>query len=445
MVLAENYIDSDNSGVMVISDFANERLEKEFLRGKAYLQAKGIDVYFEDVSKNIAKNVGIIDVQVNELDSIIWVKNFNENPETVNVKYGGKHVGNLILEGKDVKSIAIPELLNGKSTVEIDPKDDFKVDNFAYISIPQDAGIDVMLISNEEERYLATTLELMNKVNVHWNRPPVVNFDNPDIIIIGDVKKNVIIPGDIEKIKKLVKEDGIPLVILGQDDILGIGLGDIFPLELIKSSPITDDDTVIPFNPDSFLTPAEIQFGIAKKFYETKENEDVVVYAKTSKNDYPIITLSTYGKGKVLFYGIFDEYSEFKADIFYPVFWKRSINMLIGGKTLAETNKKTGYMKENSKDKKIQTPKGIAEGKIISLDYTGFYDFEDHTLAVNLIAEEEQRLNKDKITSEESKLPELSKEGVDDTKEQDLSELILIIIGGLLLFEFLYLKFRGDV
>jgi len=61
IVLAENFANTDNSAVLVLSDFSSEKLENDFLRAKVYLESKGINVFFEDVSENSARNVGIID------------------------------------------------------------------------------------------------------------------------------------------------------------------------------------------------------------------------------------------------------------------------------------------------------------------------------------------------------------------------------------------------
>ena len=79
IVLGENFAVTDKSAVFFISDFSNDLVEREFLRAKLYLESKGIDVFFEDVSRNKARNVGIIDLEVKEGESTVWIKNFNPN------------------------------------------------------------------------------------------------------------------------------------------------------------------------------------------------------------------------------------------------------------------------------------------------------------------------------------------------------------------------------
>lgn len=443
IVLAENFAKTDNSAVLVLSDFSIDRVEEDFLKGKLYLESKGIDVFFEDVSRNKAKNVGIIDLEVKDLESTVWIKNFNENTETFTLTYGEKKEA-IRLEGHDVTSLTVTTQ-PGTSTIEIDVKDDFELDNYAYISAPEQASMEVMIITNEEEKYLTTALKLMDKVSINIQKPPIVLFGNPDVIILGNINKNVIIPGDISKVKKLANEQGIPVIILAQDGLLDLDLGSMFPLELIKKDPVSISDIAIPTQVNSYLTPAEIQFGQVRQIYEASGNENVIVYAETSKNKYPLITLSAYGRGRILYYGLFDDYSDFKADIFYPIFWKRALDVLIGGKTIGEINKQTGYLQIVGKEQVVDTPGGKRTGKAITLDYTGFYKFKDYTIAANLMSEEEQRLNKDSISVETSELVLEADKIRKETKEKELTILMVIIIGVLLLFELIYIKFRGDV
>ena len=305
-----------------------------------------------------------------------------------------------------------------------------------------------MIITNDDEKYLTTVLGIMNKINVNIQKPPIVSFGDPDIIIIGNIDKKVLIPGDISKVKGLVSDSGIPVIILAQDKILDLGLGNLLPIEFEKSDPITVTDlrssyNIVPTQPNSYLTPTE-SLGQTRKIYQTKENDNVITYAYSMKNNYPVITLSSYGLGKVLFYGLFDEYSDFKADSYYPVFWKRVIDLLLGGKTTAEINKQAGYMQILGKEQTVDTPKGKRTGKIVSLDYTGFYRFNTYTIATNILSEEEQRLNKDSITIEASDLSVESKKIQNETRDKEITFILLVIATIFLLAEFILLKFRGD-
>jgi len=42
-----------------------------------------------------------------------------------------------------------------------------------------------------------------------------------------------------------------------------------------------------------------------------------------------MVAIRNYDKGMVAYVGFMDEYSDFKLDIYYPVFWKRLFDMAI--------------------------------------------------------------------------------------------------------------------
>jgi len=447
IVLAENFAKGDSSAVFVISDFSSDSLERDFLRAKLYLESKGIDVFFEDISLNKARNIGIIDLEIKDGESTAWIKNFDTTARTVTIAYGDKK-STVSIEPNDVIAYSFTTIA-GKSKLEIDADDDLKLDNYAYISTPEDASIDILMITNTGEKYLKTALDLMNKVSVDIETPPIVNFNNPDLIILGDINEDVMIPGDINKVKDFASENGVPVVIMAQDNILKLNLGTLMPLELEKKDPIEvtdvrDSYNILPTQPDSYLTPTD-NFGQTKKIYATKPNENVITYAYSMQNDYPVIALYNYGIGKVMFYGIFDEYSDFKADITYPVFWKRAIDLLIGGRTISELNKQTGYLQALGKEQSVVTPQGNRKGKLITLDYTGFYDFPEYTVAANLISEEEQRLVKDKATIENSKLTIEADKIKNETKDRDITYIMVAIATAFLIIELLFIKIRGDL
>ena len=449
LVTAENFALTDNSAVFFISDFSSDNIETEFLKAKIYLESKGIDVFFEDVSKNNAENIGIIDLDVKDTEVTVWIKNFKDSPETIEFEYGDKYQ-QVELNASDVKAFTMTTL-PGESKIDLKIKDDFKIDNIAYISTPKESSTNILLITNDDETYIETVFSLMENVKITKQHPPIVDIDNPDIIILGNVNKKVLIPGDINKIKRLVSQ-GVPLIILSQEDILNLNLGpEIFPLKLRKTNPVNINDFVIPVQENSYITPNEIQFGTATKAYEIEpinpENNKygVIVYAKTNKNNYPVITLHNYGKGKVLYYGLFDKYSDFKADIYYPIFWKRALDVLLGGKTIGELNKNTGFLQIVPKDTKIKGPTGSIDGPIITMDIAGFYKFPTYTVASNILNEEEQRLNKDKITLESSQLKAEAEKMHASTKKRELTYLLTTIGMIIMLLELLYIKIRGDI
>lgn len=446
---AKDFVLTDNSAVFFISDFASDFTETEFISAKNFLESHGIDVFFEDVSKNKASNIGIIDVDVKELETKIWIKNFNDQNESFELVYEDIKV-DVFLEANDVGAFTLTTI-PGKSKVEIKVRDDFPLDNTVYISTPERGSINVLLITNDDERFLKIALEIMDKINLEIQNPPVVNIGNPDVIILGNINKNIFIPGNMNRIKELVYA-GTPLIVLGQDNLLDLNLGyELFPLELLRGEAVDIEDVVVTTRGSSFLTPSEMHFGLSRKAYqikpvnESENRQNLIVFAESKRNKYPIITMHNYGRGKVLYYGIFDEYSDFKADIYYPIFWKRAIETLLGEKTINELNRNTGNIETVSRNIVARTPKGNINGPLITLDYVGFYEFPHYTIAANILSEEEQRLNRDRLTMEDSRLEFEAERMKNKTTDKELTYLFATIILILLILELLYIKLRGDV
>jgi hypothetical protein len=450
IIASEKFAKTENSAVFFISDFANDIIEEEFIRAKIFLESKGINVFFEDVSKDKAQNVGIIDIDIKELELKIWIKNFKNQSENFELVYGDKKQ-DVFIEANDIAVFTLTTI-PGKSKIELKVKDDFQADNIAYVSTPEKGSINVLLITNDNEKFLKTALGLMDKINLNIQNPPVVNIDNPDLIILGNINKNVFIPGNLNKIKDLVKS-GTPVIIMGQDNLLDIKMDkDFFPFELIKRDPVNIDDFIVSVQENSYITPSEMHFGMSRKAYEieqidtsTNNKKNIVIYAESSKNKYPIITMHNLGRGKILYYGLFDEYSDFKADIYYPVFWKRVIDTLIDEKTIGELNRATGNIQTISENTIAKTPYGNKNGPIISLDYVGFYDFPTHSVSANIFSEEEQRLNKNTLNVESSRLIFEAEKMRNSTTDKELTYLFATISIFLLIIELLYVKLRGDI
>ncbi len=118
---------------------------------------------------------------------------------------------------------------------------------------------------------------------------------------------------------------------------------------------------------------------------------------------------------------------------------------MLGGKTIGELNKHTGFLQIVPEDTKIKTPEGNKNGPIITMGLAGFYQFPTFTAAANILNEEEQRLNKDKITLESSQLKTESDKMRQSTKKRELTYMLTTIGIILMLLELLYLKIRGDI
>ena len=83
-----------------------------------------------------------------------------------------------------------------------------------------------------------------------------------------------------------------------------------------------------------------------------------------------MISFSKLGQGKIVYYGILDDYSDFKATPGYPIFWTSLIDYLVESEDVKDYNKK------------------IEERPLI--DIQGIHNEEGKQMAVNLLNEKER-------------------------------------------------------
>ena len=148
-------------------------------------------------------------------------------------------------------------------------------------------------------------------------------------------------------------------------------------------------------------------------------------------------------KGKVVYYGILDEASDFKTLPSYPIFWSSLVNFMVGTEDIKEFNLKTGKIASIG-EQKVKTPSATLTASKLLMDEVGIYEFDNKKFAVNLLDEKESDINlptKVENRKEREKLLE------SESKEHNFN-LELTILGLVFLFmmaEFIYIKRRGDL
>jgi len=416
---AESLLGERKGRIVVISDFIVEDVN-ELLKAKRILSSKGIDVEFVSTWNN-AKNIGIIDLEVNKYDIVAYVKNFDDDAEITAalVKDGNA------LETKSKKITAqSTEIFNfetptGLSEIRINSDDDFKLDNTVYISAPEKKQIDVLLITNAKTSYLMKALQSSKDVNLQITEPPIVQgIESNEIIIINDIDGNLILPGTLEDISREVV-NGKSLIITAQEDLNQIGISWVLPVELNEKA----NNTKVCVKVINEFTK---QFENNKCFatlrnYFKKDPKNSTISVIEADDSSPLLALGNRGKGNVVYYGILDEQSDFKTQTSYPIFWNELLNFL------AETGDINNY---NFK---------IYEKPL--LDKVGVYD-NGNKIAVNLLDEYESDIAKETIVLDETGFVS----GISEEKVVINLDLYLIIFAILImLFEIFYIKVRGDL
>ena len=417
---AESILNNKNGRIIVISDFIVEDVN-ELLKAKRILSSKDINVEFIS-TWNKAKNIGIIELGVNKYNTVVYIKNFNDNDAEITaamVKDGSA------LETKSkIITAHSTEIFNfetpiGISEVTINSDDDFKLDNTAYISAPLKKQIDVLLITNAKTSYLMKALQSSKDINLKIAEPPIVQgIESSEIIIISNINGNLILPGTLEEISRKV-EDGKSLIITAQDDINQIGISWLLPVELNEKANNTKACVKV-INEFTKQFENNMCFTIVKKYFKAipKNNTISIIEADDSS---PLIALGKKGKGNLVYYGIIDEHTDFKTQTSYPIFWNDLLNFL------AETGDINNY-----NFKIYEKP---------SIDKAGIYD-NGNKIAVNLLDEDESDIARETLSFDNDEFVSgISQENV--VLNLDIYLIIFAII--IMFFEIFYIKIRGDL
>ncbi|MEM3374511.1 MAG: BatA domain-containing protein [Candidatus Woesearchaeota archaeon] len=427
MIIASNLIQKGK--IIVVSDFIDTN-NKDILTAKNIIEAKGLNVEllnprFEQ-QEHFLDNVGIIDYKLNGNLLELEIKNFGNNEKEIRI---------------DDKKILIKpfsiikynlNLESDKNKITIETNDNFKVDDILYVSLPKKSDNSILFITNQKKSFIKSAFESMPFVSLKIQEPPIVNFGNEKIIVLNNVNYDNLLPGTIEKIKENV-EKGSTLIIAAQEKIDTNKLEDLLPLSLDLQN-----QEIIIYNNNNVPELKDFQFGLSNKYFKSEliNNNSIIIAEANDKFRSPIIVLTKYGKGNILFYGIFDNNNQFKNSPQYPLFWIQVLN-LINSK-----NFKLNYkISETIYGNKIVDPNGKIFENYLTLEKTGFYKLDDIEIAVNLLNTFESDINQIKIMNSD-----YSSLNVEKSKEKISLFYVFVILAILVSFFELYiLKRRGDL
>jgi len=437
---ADAILGTEKGLIVVISDFIISEDTDQITKAMRILTSKGNKMQFIEVN-NEAKNIGIIDLDITKYNFNVYIKNFEAEEKTVIIRQVQdnkvyKEYEKLI-EPNYTETITF-DTLPGSSRVELAETDDFAVDNTVYMSAPLHNKIKLLLITSLKAEELNTdffvkALTASNEFSLSISRPPrtFVTLDNlevskldPDVIITYKINKDELLPYDFNTIATMI-QNGKSLVITVQDQLGQIDFAGLLPITVTG----VGQDTDICINIINEFTK---RFEQNKCFTESKKylaaealNNSVVVATTNTKLTSPIMVLNENNKGKIFYYGIFDNSSDFKVTEEYPIFWNSLINYLVQSENIQDYTKRLGDEGFNNETK------------------AGYYQINGKTVALNLLDETESNVNtKSKFMQE--------KEGFyikpDPEKQPYYIEIPLMIIAILLLlFELVYLKIQGDL
>ncbi|MBT3720660.1 hypothetical protein HN789_01435 [archaeon] len=409
--------------IIVLSDFSDSN-SKDVSTAKQLLEAKGFEVELINPRKSELSNVGIINYKLSGEKAIVDVKNFDNYEKTITL-----NSKKIVLDGNSVEQVQI-DLTPGLNKIIIETKDSLESDNELNIMIPKESEKKVLFITNKKKNNLYDAITSMKFLDVKKAQPPIIPDGDFDLYVLSDVDYSTLLPGTIDKIKAKVKK-GATIIIAAQEKLPQL---DILPINIFNEK--TTDITI--FN-NRFIGFEDFNFGLSSKYLEAglKDNSSIILAQTNDKLGSPIIVVSTHGSGKILYYGIIDEYNSFKISTQYPLFWINSLEYLISKQDYSTVNKKIGEVLHGE----IKDPDNKKLNDYITTEKVGVYEVNNEEIAVNLVNIKESTLNK-KIEFESS---ESDYEQVKILQTIPLMSLILFIGTLLVLFELYLIKKRGDI
>ncbi|PIN86157.1 hypothetical protein COV19_06075 [Candidatus Woesearchaeota archaeon CG10_big_fil_rev_8_21_14_0_10_44_13] len=449
MLMAKDILNGQEGRVLVLSDFMQTQGPDPNVVRKI-LEAEKAVVDFVDVSGKPDKgNFGIIDLSIEKHNTLIYIKNYNKESRaiTVSVINGNKEIKKMskTFLADSVETINF-ETQPGITEIRIEDSDDLDADNKAYISAPDKIDISVLLITNNVNSFLKYALESSKDITLKIAEPPILpKTQDFDVVIMSNVDKSKLLTGTINEIKKNV-ESGKHFIVAAQDTMQQIDFLDTLPVYLMEKK--EKENVKIYSYSDSdedkydFAGESSIDYGTTLKYFTATAKNGSVIYAMAG--DSPIIASMKIGAGNVVYYGIFDDSSSFKASPSYPVFWNELINSLMNTDDISKFNYKTGKILSTNTQMDVKTPQGTIKANIIIMDKEGIYEVGSLKIAANLLNEKEsdiyQATNIQTMKHDSYKAGKVQRE-----KETNLEMYLLALVVLSLLAEMAYVKYIGDL
>jgi hypothetical protein len=353
-------------------------------------------------------------------------------------------------------------LVHGKSEIRLKPDDDFMTDNHYYISLPDENSISVLVVSNDpavqQSRLIPAITaagDQFTKVNVEYAVPPKIPDLNHRVYILKDLNSDFVLPGVIRDLQEKVS-NGAVLVVYGQPGLFSINFQGILPVAPKDATPFGGrQEILVNTSLGLFRGIQDVGQVDGSQLQRVRLAEDSVMHAYVQTNDgpEPVIAHKRIGKGIVIYYGIKDQKAPDIDTNAYVILWGRLIDYSIPD--VRTINLGTGTV-ITAPGKNIATPFGKHASPVIA-SQAGFY-YTPLAMAANLYSlrmgasqdakdvsiNYESAINDPAvITAGDGVLTSASEE--DAKAPYELTTVIIIIAGVLLLFELIYIKLRGDL
>ncbi len=417
----------DGGSVYVLSDFSST---SDPIIAKRQLTSKKINVIYKEFNEPVS-NIGIVDIEVDDRVKL-KIKNFNKKAVKINVK-GPNSQQEVTLTEQGVEEIYF-DLQPGNNVFKLDIKDDFTPDNIVYVSVPDKKRIKTLYVTNNEEKdYLKTALESLNKLEITKANLPIIPTDFYKLYFFKDIDATKLLPATFNDIVKKTKEGSSIIIHLqpdsGKIDYKGAGL--------MTLTGIQDNANLLKKDYNSITS--EVEFGSVEMYYTTS-NVDCDKWVVANNNT--IICNKQINDGNILYYGILEDKSDFKNTPDYPLFWSYLIDYLVPEEEDYDLNIKTGQI-FGLLTQDVTTPTGNIKSDKVITNRMGFYNYDNKTVAANLIDFDESNINVKTELSDDKSINVGA--GFGESKQSDITKSLIWVALIFVLIEIIIVKWRGDL
>jgi hypothetical protein len=417
----------ENARVVVLSDFAGEGWTDPVSTARA----RGLSVVLEQFDRG-GGNVGFVDRRFSGADVTLSVKNFGEESVTRTVSLGDA-ARQVELGPGDVGTVTLPVPAGG-GRARLSAGDSFPTDDTAFVAAPQDPTVDVLVLTNDRNRFLTTALEVADQIDLTVESPPTTVDGEYDVIVYSNVDTDSLLPGNVQAGRDVLAAGG-GVAIQAQVD-LPRRYGDLLLIEPtgVDTSPTVRNTAASPITRGiDFQPPDEAIAG------QLRTGRPLVELRDGS----PLIATARRDAGRLLYYGYVEDRSSFKFNYQYPVFWKRAVFHLADRQPLSALNHETGETIRFGNGT-VTGPTGTVEGAALPLTVAGFYETDRVRHSASLLDEAESTVDTEPLTERSDEVGNVTRLET-RTVPRPLTEFFAVAALGAALLELGYLRRRGDL
>jgi hypothetical protein len=424
----------ENARVVVVSDFAGDT---DWEAAVQAARARGLTVDLRQFAAGGTNNVGIVDRRFSGEQVTVSVQNFGAANATRQVSLGGETTQVSLAPG-DVRSVTFPVPAGG-GEIRLSPGDSLPTDDVAYVAAPSDATVDVLLVTNDRNRYLTTALSLVDPVELTVVEPPSSVPSPPtdayDVVLYSNVAGGQLRDSHVAAGRGALAAGG-GVGIQAQESMPVDTYGDLL---LVSPSGVGSNPTLTAAGDDELTR--DITFPPPERYVRGDLRAGRALVSTTDGT--PIIARNSQGGGRVLYYGYVESASTFKYDFEYPIFWKRSVYALAGRESLSELNRETGEQIRFGNETTVQTPRGEVTAVRIETTDAGFYTADGVRYSASLLDPAESDVSASTVNATAGGGPTTREE--ERTAPDPLTELVALGIVAVAIGEVAFLRRRGDL